>query len=411
MSALGPSIFSKIRPGLDKAYRGHPSVLEFTDAESARRVRVAFTPDGAGGVYILSLDITEEMQTRVALQQTRRREIAAQLTSGLAHDFSNLLTTILGLQSQLTKRHALPADAKDLAQGIKAAAERGGDLLNRLTDMTVTHGERPKAASVPSLLHNFATLARPSLPESVDLQVTSALPDDHYLLDTGKLQDALLNLVLNARDACGASGEISVHAGAVMNTWLEFKVADTGSGFSETALERAFDPFFSTKGSVGSGLGLSMVYDMVKLAGGDLQIGNTPGGAVVKMRLPLRKALESDGGLVLLVEDSDELRATYREILLDWSYTVIEAASVDEAVALMADLPDIAHVLSDLRLEGSANGVDLVKRIDKQVPAILMTSLPPNDPLATEAAALAPLLHKPFDENDLARLMLPETVQ
>ena len=112
--ALGNSAFERVEPHIKKAYEGEKPVFEFTDANSARRLRVAFTPDGHGGVYILSMDVTEETQTRVALQQTRRRNLAAQMTSGLAHDFSNLLTIIMGLQGRLAGLAGLPHGAQAL---------------------------------------------------------------------------------------------------------------------------------------------------------------------------------------------------------------------------------------------------------------------------------------------------------
>ncbi|MGB0440268.1 MAG: PAS-domain containing protein, partial [Paracoccaceae bacterium] len=129
--ALGPA-FDTVRPYLDAAYAGRQSTFEFTDDTSLRRIRAVFTPDHvARGVYILSVDVTEETQARAALQQTRRREIAAQLTSGLAHDFSNLLTVILGLQARL-EAMGLDPDATRLIQATRAAATRGGTLLHRI---------------------------------------------------------------------------------------------------------------------------------------------------------------------------------------------------------------------------------------------------------------------------------------
>ena len=119
---LGPETWAVIGPQLDRAYAGTPSIFEFTHEPSSRRVRVALTPDPtSGGVYILSMDITEETQTRAALQQTRRREMAAQLTSGLAHDFSNLLTIILGMQSRLA-RMVPGTEARELIDATIAAA-------------------------------------------------------------------------------------------------------------------------------------------------------------------------------------------------------------------------------------------------------------------------------------------------
>jgi len=128
--ALGPETYGKIRPYLERAFRGEPSVFEMGLEESGRRIRAAFTPDDSGdgrvhGVYILSMDITEEAQARAALAQTHKRELAARLTSGLAHDFANLLTIILGLQSRLQRLDTLPAPARELAEATSAAARRG----------------------------------------------------------------------------------------------------------------------------------------------------------------------------------------------------------------------------------------------------------------------------------------------
>ena len=146
--ALGPSSYAKVEPHLKSAYAGHSPVFEFTEGHDSRRIRVALTPDGHGGVYLLSMDVTEETQARVALQQTRRRALAAQMTSGLAHDFSNLLTIILGMQSKLRKM-GLSEEAAELVGATQAAAQRGGRLLNRIADMTGNRTPRPEATSLP----------------------------------------------------------------------------------------------------------------------------------------------------------------------------------------------------------------------------------------------------------------------
>jgi len=408
---LGPSAYGRIAPNLARAYTGEPSVFEFTDASSSRRIRTAFTPEASGGVYILSMDITQETQARVALQQTRRRALAAQMVNGVAHDFSNLLTIILGLQSKLD-RMDLSDDAHALIAATTAAARRGGDLLNRIGDMTGHRTYRPRATDLHGLLNDLKTLATPTLPQAMGLSVLDHTPNCALMLDAGMLQDALLNLILNARDACGTSGQITVSAHAIEDIWIEISVNDTGPGFSEEAMEKAVDPFFTTKGGEGSGLGLPMVYDMVKLAGGDLRLSNTPTGATVALRMPYRSAPDQAGGLALLVEDNDTLRTEVREMLVALEYSVIEATSVDEAVALAADLPDIVLVLSDIRLEGSATGLDLVDRLrGSNVPIILMTSLPPQDPLHQAAARSVPVLQKPFGVHDLSGLLRPEAAQ
>jgi len=396
--ALGPSAYAAIRPRLDEAFLGRASVFEFTHDPSSRRIRVAFTPDDTqGGVYILSMDITEESQTRAALQQTRRREMAAQLTSGLAHDFSNLLTIILGMQSRL-QRMELGPEADELITATLSAARRGGGLLNRIADMTGPREHAPVPTDLSSFLRDLETLARSTLPDAVDLTVNNLAGAGAFLLDPGMLQDSLLNLVLNARDACGSRGRIELQTNCLQNTWLEFIVRDTGPGFTEQALAHALDPFFTTKGGEGSGLGLSMVYDMTKLAGGRVTLANTGSGGQVTLRLPLRVAASTSApGLILLVEDSPDLRGAVRDMLRDAGHAVIEAASADEALQLLSDVPQISALLSDISLEGDKTGLDLLRALpDAQRPAYLMTSLPPDDPLHRAALACAPVLRKPF---------------
>jgi CheY-like chemotaxis protein len=365
------------------------------------------------GVYILSMDVTEETQARVALQHTRRRELAAQMTSGLAHDFSNLLTIILGMQSKLG-RMDLSMEADGLIEATLAAARRGGTLLGRIGDMTGHRAFRPTACDLNALLQDLETLAAPTLPAGLALHIRNDLNQDapDVLLDAGMLQDSLLNLILNARDACGAKGEITLRVSTIDNIWIELQVTDTGPGFSEPALTHALDPFYTTKGSEGSGLGLPMVYDMTKLAGGDLRLNNEENGACVTLHLPYREAPAADGGLVLLVEDSDEIRAGVREMLTDMGHSVIEATSADEAIALAADLPDISLVLSDILIEGAGTGIDVVSRLaGTNIPCVLMTSLPPDNDLHRKALAVATVLRKPFGGDALAGLLTPKATE
>ncbi|SPF79781.1 hybrid sensor histidine kinase/response regulator [Pseudoprimorskyibacter insulae] len=399
--ALGPTAYERVRPHLELALAGQQSTFEFSDEDSSRRVRVVFTPDQSNnGAYILSTDVTEETQARAALQQTRRREIAAQLTSGLAHDFSNLLTIILGMQSRL-QRIELAPEAQTLVSATLTAARRGGTLLNRIADITSHRAFRPQPVRMAEFLADLAPLARASLPEGITLDVQD---DTHsaVLLDAGMLQDSLLNLILNARDACDGDGNISLICREVQDTWVEFCVADTGPGFTEQALIHGLDPFFTTKGDGGSGLGLAMVYDMTKLAGGEARLRNTPSGAEVRLRLPLRRAeAQPVSGLVLLVEDSADLRVSIRDMLVELGYMVVEAASVAEALELVQELPEVALILSDITLEGEQTGVDLARALHDR-PVRLMTSLPADHPLHEAARHAAPLLTKPFTTAQLA---------
>lgn len=408
IEALGEETFQKINPSFIRAFNGEASVLEITHEPSGRRIRIALTPerDSEGevsGLFILSTDVTNEAQARAALSQASKRELAAKLSSGLAHDFANLLTIILGLQGRIERMEGLPDEAKDLAHATLAAARRGGTLLDRIAAISGKRELRPQAVELTPLIEDLAAMARPTLGENVNLQTTVEGLEAPLLLDPGPLQDSLLNLLLNARDAMAPTGgKIVLEARPVQDTWIEFSAADTGPGFSPEALERALDPFFTTKGGEGSGLGLSMVYDQAKLAGGSVWLENTGMGARVVMRLPLRKAETARPMLVLLVEDNDTIRTNVRDMLTGLGHSVLEAETVDEAKAL-SELPDVKLVLSDIQLAGEGTGVDLAFALAQRLPVILMTSLPPGDIL--RASAPCPVLQKPFSQGELAAVL------
>ncbi|WP_068302551.1 PAS-domain containing protein [Pararhodobacter sp. CCB-MM2] len=411
--ALGPVTFARILPHLQTALAGENAVCEITHEDSGRRVRVALTPDPGtdgkgGGVYILSTDITAETQARAALMQTRKRELAAQLTSGLAHDFANLLTIILGLQDRLSRLPEMPPEGAELVRATQGAVRRGGTLLRRIGEISGARVLRPEPTDLEPLLDDLRMMASPSLPDGLRLTIELEPDLGLVMLDQGALQDALLNLILNARDAMGPMpGAIRLIAHRVLDTWLEITVDDDGPGFSDEALKRGLDPFYTTKGGEGSGLGLAMVFDQATLAGGSVRLANrASGGARVVLRLPFRPAAEplpDESRLVLLVEDSPEIRTHVREMLVGLGHQVIEAETALDAEAL-ATLPEIGLILSDVQLKGDETGFALLTRLQQARPGLamgLMTSLPANDTLRREAAEVFPLLPKPFDPGDL----------
>jgi signal transduction histidine kinase len=402
--ALGAQIFAKLKPRLTAAFNGQANVSELTDDESGRRIRVALNPD-KNGVYILSMDVTEEAQARAALAHTHKRELAAQLTSGMAHDFANLLTIILGMQSRLS-RLVDTDEARELITATLSAARRGGTLLNRIADLSAPREIRLTAVRFCDIMQNLQTLANPTLPDGVTLACDCSGISRPVMLDAGALRDTLLNLILNAKDAIGdAAGQITITARPLRDTWIEITVADTGPGFSNTALAHALDPFFSTKGGEGSGLGLSMVYDHIKLAGGHIRLINTPTGATVSLRLPLRSApAETAPRMILLVEDSDDIRTNVREMLTDMGHRVIEAASAEEGTVL-AMLEGVDFILSDISLVGETTGIEMLDNLEQSglgAATCLMTSRAPNDPLRIDGASRYRLLPKPFTAAELA---------
>ncbi|WP_371157868.1 PAS-domain containing protein [Jannaschia sp. 2305UL9-9] len=421
--ALCPITYRTIEPHLTRALGGEASLFEVTHEPSARRIRISFTPElnDAGevlGIYALSVDVTEESQARAALSQAAGRQVAAQLTSGMAHDFANLLTVILGLGDRLRGMDLAP-EARAAVDAIALAATRGGALIDQISNLSGPRDLRPRAVDLRALWSELATLGGASLPGHIALDTRVHGLDDPVLLDPDALRDAILNLILNARDAIGPTpGTITLIARPHRDSWLEIEVRDTGPGFSPQALARGAEPFFTEKGEDGTGLGLSMVYDVVKLTGGRTRLSNVPGlpprggvtactaGARVVLRLPLRRPPPGlDPTLILLVEDAEHIREAVRDRLLAAGHTVLEAGSVAEARAML-DIDGIGLVLSDIMLRSRETGLDLAQEARTLgLPVALMTSLPTDAPLYREATALWPVLRKPFSVEKLSAVL------
>lgn len=409
--ALGEDIFAQIENGFNRALEGDDAVLEFEDKSSGQHLRVAITPDRnasghVDGAYILSMDVTDDVNARAALTHTKRRELAAQLTSGLAHDFSNLLTIILGQQNQLENIQPLPPEIEKISQTIKAAAKRGGDLLSGLSRIDAERVLEVRAVDVNNFIRNLVQLARAAIPQGVTLELDNKLPDPHVMLDQGFAQDALLNLVLNASEAMSDTGKISITFAKSNETYMDITVADTGTGFSDDALKNALAPFFTTKTrKLGRGLGLSTAFDFAKSNGGNIRIGNqSAGGAIVSIRLPYLPAQTMKPGLVLLVEDTMEIRQTVRQYLREMGHAVVEAENVIEAT-LLAEMPEVTHVVTDLDLGDGGGGYEFARTLrhqNKTIPILVITGLGPRDPHHKQVLEDFSILQKPFTFSQLA---------
>jgi signal transduction histidine kinase len=410
--ALGQEAYSNIRPHFEKALEGHSSSLEFSLKDSGKQIRVAFTPevdskDQVIGVYLLSMDLTEEANARRALTHARRRELAAQITSGLAHDFSNLLTIILGQQNKLEAIENLPDTVKENVATTKTAALRGGALLDGLSQIDASRSLTIRPVYFTNLINSIQQLAHAAVSSDIELEIQNKIGARYLMLDQGFTQDALLNLVLNANEATQSSGKISVSVTHVDN-WLEFIVKDTGCGFSEQALQNVFTPFFTTKkGSAGRGLGLATVFDFAKISGGRVDVENSKkGGAKVSLRIPYVEASSVKPGVVLLVEDNIEIRETIRDALRKIGHSVLEANSAEEALNL-SRISDVTHIITDLMLEGEMTGYDLAKSLrdcGKTMPIFVVTALPKGNALRQQASKSFPVLHKPFSDTELTSL-------
>lgn len=409
--ALGTDIFASIGPAFARTLAGEAPVLEFEDKESGRHIRVAFTPDTATdgsvqGAYVLSMNVTDEVDARRALAHARRRELAAQLTSGLAHDFSNLLTIILGQNERLEQHPELSPELAKIAATIKSAAKRGGALLDGLSQIDAKRVLNVTATNMEKFVEGVKQLGQAAVPDNITLLVDVQTADSHLMFDSGFAQDALLNLVLNAVEAIEGQGEIKVAITAAKGPFLQFTVTDTGPGFTDHALENALAPFFtSKKGKPGRGLGLPTVFDFAKTSGGTLRLQNRPaGGAEVTLRIPYVAADPIAPGMVLLLEDTIEIRETVRGYLRRMGHAVIEADQVDEAIRL-AEIPEITHIVTDLMLGDGQTGFALAKAVRQsgnQVPILFITGINAADEIYQDVAAEFPILQKPFGYDALA---------
>ena len=399
---LGASVWSRVAPQFQRVLQGEQTTSEIRDENSGRFVRLAMTPDFAAddtvqGAYILTVDVTEEVSARAALAHARRKELATQLTSGMAHDFANLLTIILGQQAKLD---VLAADHPDLAEvsaTINSAAKRGGDLIESLSRIEAHRSLNPIAVTVADFVADVRQLARAAVSDETNLQIEAELPDDRLTFDPGFAQDAILNLVLNAAEAQGGPASITVSIHRAEDGMLEVAVTDNGPGFTEDALSNALAPFYSTKsGKIGRGLGLSTAFDFAKSSGGTLRLRNRQiGGALVTLRIPYLPARAAEAGLVLLVDDTLDVRQTMRSFLRRAGHAVVEAASVDEALKLLS-LEGLTHIVTDLAI-GEGSGLDVAANAPSDIPLLIVTGLPASDPLRQKAEAAYPVLSKPFD--------------
>ncbi len=412
---LGDKIWAHVQPRFQAVLRGETSTSEFNDENSGRDIRLAMIPDVADdgsvqGSYILSTDITDEVSARTALTHARRKELATQLTSGMAHDFANLLTIILGQQDQLESVGADNPKVAGVSATIKAAAKRGGELVESLSRLESKRTLEPISVDFASFLENVQQLTRAAVPASTRLELTSDIEDERLVFDPGFAQDAILNLVLNASEAMNGAGDVSVAFARVNEAKLEIRVTDQGPGFSDDALANALAPFYSTKrGKVGRGLGLSAVFDFAKSCGGSLRLRNGPsGGACVILQIPYDPVKAKSAGMVLLIDDDDDIRTAVRALLLRAGHTVIEAASVTEAKTLM-HVSGITHIVTDLAIGDTDTGLDVVKAAPDHIPVVIMTGLPKSDPLRNSAEQSHRVLTKPFGFDVIEDALLKAT--
>ncbi|MDT3672682.1 MAG: PAS-domain containing protein [Aromatoleum sp.] len=443
VEVFGTELYPLVVEQLKVAVTGERVSYEYSrKLDSGRRVhaRSVIVPEvseqgAVVGYFVLSTDITEQKASEAALVQAQKMEAVGQLTGGLAHDFNNLLTIIIGNLSALQQK--LPPDAGTAEHLDPAlhAARRGADLIKRLLTFSRGQGLEPVAVEVGALVLNMAQLLSRSLTGNIRL-ATQLPPSPLYaFVDPHQLENALLNLALNARDAMPNGGELTIairerRISAAQSAatelpvadYVQIDVADTGGGIDPELLSRLFEPFFTTKPfGHGSGLGLAMVYGFVRQSGGNIRIRSAKGvGTTVTFVLPRAAppaaAAESStktavgkapapAGPVLLVEDEPEVRRIIRLQLTALGYPVLEAGDGDEAWTLLEAVPDIAILVTDTVMPGDIGGRELVARaraLRPDMPILMITGYASDNALAGSAELDVPILRKPFEQDALA---------
>lgn len=404
---LGREVCKEVMPSFEKALQGESSVSEFKEENSERFIRLAMTPDideneTVRGAYILSTDVTEEVEARRALAHARRKALATQLTGVMAHDFSNLLTIIMGQQNQLEKIVGDDPALTSISKTIKSATKRGAELIDTLNRIDTQRHIDAIKVNTRDFVSNTSRLAKAAIPPGIDLTFNIDIPDKNLIIDPGFANDAVLNMVINAAESCGESGRVAVQIVVTSQRELKFRVQDDGPGFSDEGLSNALNPFYSTKDDkVGRGLGLSSAFDFARSCGGSLRVRNhEEGGALVVMTIPYLPVLSGEGQVVLVVDDDDDVRRIISDHLRTGGRMVVEAGSLHEACELVK-LDGLSYVITDLDIGNANTGLEVVAIVPDDVPVLVVTGLGASDPRRQKAQASYPVLEKPFDVDAL----------
>ncbi len=371
------------------------------------------------------------------LSHSQKMEAMGQLTGGVAHDFNNLLTVILGNAEYLADRLAANKELHKIADSIATAAERGSDLTRSLLAFARKQPLMPRDIDIGQKILGMEQLLRRTLGEHVECEF---LLDQNLWLasvDPGQLASAVLNLVLNARDAMPQGGkltvavrnasldesEVDVNGEARPGDYVVVGVTDTGSGMTAEVSGRAFEPFFTTKEvGKGTGLGLSMVYGFVQQSGGSMQIRSEPShGTIIKLLFPRVDAAQvhdappanpiaapAGSETILVVEDDDMVRAYVENELKALGYRVIATSNGPAALEILRLPGDIDLLFTDVVMPGGMFGPELAREATRLRPGlkVLFTSGYTEHPVKTpDGLDDAPILNKPFRRHDLALML------
>jgi PAS domain S-box-containing protein len=400
--------------------------MKFNTLRNARGERI--------GAYQFVYDVTERIrdQQRLAEAQARIHEMAkletlGQLTGGVAHDFNNLLTPIVGALDALHRKYGDDPRARRLITGGLDAAQRAATLVQRLLSFARRQHLEARAINVGELVLGVEDLIQRSIGSHVRVQVEVEDGLPAAKIDPNQLELALLNLAVNASDAMSGGGKLRIEVGRrsladgeigelPAGSYIRVAVIDSGTGMDEATIQRAIEPFFTTKGpGQGTGLGLSMVHGLAAQSGGTLQLTSRPGsGTTAAIWLPVFEgaadplsATEAEvqpqprSAVILLVDDEELVRRATADMLREIGHDVIEAASATAALKLLEERPDVDLIVTDYLMPGIRGSelIDKARELRAGIKAVLITGYAR---MAADQPGVA-RLPKPFRASDLAR--------
>jgi PAS domain S-box-containing protein len=430
---------------LNRIRRGE--IVEYLETVRKRKdgrlidVSITVSPikDGAGkviGASKIARDITERNNLEQQLRQSQKMEAVGQLTGGIAHDFNNLLGVVLGNLDLLERLVVGNEPAIQRVKNAQKAAMRGADLSRRMLAFSSRQPLNPAPTALDEPIQSMIEMAARALGPDIKIMANLDPSVPPVLVDAVSLENALLNLAVNARDAMpnGGSLTISTHLSDLEETfppvraeelkpgrYARVTVSDTGLGMSPETLERAFEPFFTTKPrGKGTGLGLAMVYGFARQSGGTVRIYSELGqGTAVSLYLPLADRVPvstptvaashpqaREAGTVLVVDDEVDLLEIAVAYLEDMGYQALHAADGAHALEVLAREPGIDLLITDVIMPGGMNGVELARRVRQLKPGvkIIYSSGFPSEALAERSGTQVdgPLLYKPYQRDEFA---------
>ncbi|RKH32664.1 response regulator [Corallococcus sicarius] len=383
----------------------------------------------------LEVSEAERRQTEAALLQAQKMEAVGKLTGGVAHDFNNLLQVVNGNLQLLQRDLAGDAKAQRRLEVALGAVERGARLASQLLAFARRQPLAPTSLNLGRLVRDMDDLLRRALGEDVEVETVIAGGLWNTSVDRNQLENVILNLAINARDAMEGRGKLTIEAGNAMlddhyallhpevtaGQYVMLAISDTGSGMTPEVMERAFEPFFTTKPEGrGTGLGLSMVYGFVKQSGGHVKIYSEVGhGTSLKLYLPrtFQAAVQPtdtvagpvEGGTetILVVEDDPAVRGTVVEVLTELGYRVLKASDGQSALAVIQSGLPVDLLFTDVVMPGPVRSTELARQARELLPdlEVLFTSGYTENAIV-HGGRLDPgvsLLSKPYRREDLAR--------